>query len=169
MPPPSTEPFAWGDFTWLNGNDRRHSRAFDSQYFTPQLDVDANYTYSFWHPNDNTVVGSSLMGRNNEVELSFLGVGGDFDITPQHRVSGNLNQLWFDNTATLEAARQQANIGRSIGTDASVAWIYRPFFTQNVVVRLSGAVLRPGSGFKALYGTDHSTYYSVLANVILTY
>ena len=38
-----------------------------------------------------------------------------------------------------------------------------------VTLRLSGAVLRPGSGFKALYGTDHSTYYSVLANVILTY
>jgi len=101
--------------------------------------------------------------------LRLLGVGADFDVTPTSRLSANLNQLWFDNTATLEAARQQANIGRSIGTDASVAYIYRPFFTQNIVVRLSGAVLRPGSGFKSLYGTDHSTYYSVLANVILTY
>ncbi|HZP68206.1 MAG TPA: hypothetical protein VFB32_18025 [Rudaea sp.] len=101
--------------------------------------------------------------------LRLVGLGGDFDLTPTSRLSGNLNELWFDNTATLEAARQQANIGRSIGTDASVALIYRPFFTQNIVVRLSGAVLRPGSGFKSLFGTDHSTYYSVLANVILTY
>jgi len=101
--------------------------------------------------------------------LRLLGVGADFDFTPRSRVSGNLNELWFDNTATLEAARQQAHIGRSIGTDASVAWIYRPFFTQNIVLRLSGAALRPGSGFKGLYGTDHSLYYSVLANVILTY
>ncbi|MGH8123707.1 MAG: hypothetical protein ACREPT_13150, partial [Rudaea sp.] len=85
------------------------------------------------------------------------------------RVSGNLNELWFDNTATLEALRQQADIGRSIGTDASVAWIYRPFFTQNIVLRLSGAALLPGAGFKSLYGTDHSVYYAVLANVILTY
>ncbi len=101
--------------------------------------------------------------------LRLIGLGADFDLTPTSRVSGNLNELWFDNTATLEAARQQAGIGRSIGTDASVAWIYRPFFTQNVVVRLSGAVLRPGSGFKSLFGTDHSLYYSVLANVIVTY
>ena len=114
---------------------------------------------------------SKELGQSNfdNPGLRLLGVGADFDFTPRSRLSGNLNQLWFDNTATLEAARQQSNIGRSIGTDASVAWIYRPFFTQNIVLRLSGAVLRPGSGFKGLYGTDHSTYYSVLANVILTY
>jgi hypothetical protein len=101
--------------------------------------------------------------------LRLLGLGADFDLAPTSRLSGNLNELWFDNTATLEAARQQAGIGRSIGTDASVAWIYRPFFTQNLVVRLSGAALRPGSGFKSLFGNDHSVYYSVLANVIVTY
>lgn len=114
---------------------------------------------------------SKELGQSNfdNPGLRLIGIGGDFDFTPASRVSANLNQLWFDNTATLEAARQQANIGRSIGTDASVAWIYRPFFTQNLVFRLSGAVLRPGSGFKSLYGTDHSQYYSVLANVILTY
>ncbi|HEX4481581.1 MAG TPA: hypothetical protein VH082_12265 [Rudaea sp.] len=101
--------------------------------------------------------------------LRLVGIGADFDLTPRSRVSGNLNELWFDNTATLEAARQQANIARSIGTDASIAWIYRPYFTQNIVLRLSGAALRPGDGFKSLYGTDHPYYYSVLANVILTY
>lgn len=26
-----SEPFAWGDFTWLNGNDRRHSAILDSK------------------------------------------------------------------------------------------------------------------------------------------
>ncbi|HEX6834757.1 MAG TPA: hypothetical protein VF132_14560, partial [Rudaea sp.] len=101
--------------------------------------------------------------------LRLLGLGGDFDLTPRSRVSGNLNELWFDNTSSLEAARQQGSIRRQIGTDASIAWIYRPFFTQNIVLRLSGAALFPGSGFKDLYGTEHSVYYSVLANVILTY
>jgi hypothetical protein len=101
--------------------------------------------------------------------LRLIGLGADFDLTPRSRVSANLNELWFDNTATLEALRQQANIDRSIGTDASIAWIYRPFFTQNIVLRLSAAALIPGSGFKSLYGTNHSVYYSTLANVILTY
>jgi hypothetical protein len=114
---------------------------------------------------------SNAQGQSNfdNPGLRLVGIGADFDITPQSRVSGNLNELWFDNTATLQALRQQSNIGRSIGIDASVAWTWRPYFTQNVIVRLSGAALRPGSGFKSLFSSDHSLYYSVLANVILTY
>lgn len=100
--------------------------------------------------------------------LRLIGVGADFDLTPESRVSVNLNQLWFDNTAVLEVARNQAPIDRSIGTDLSVAWIWRPFMSQNIVVRLSGALLEPGAGLADLYGDDH-TYYTVLGNVILTY
>jgi hypothetical protein len=37
------------------------------------------------------------------------------------------------------------------------------------VFRLSGAVLVPGTGFKNLYGTEHNLYYSVLADMTLTY
>lgn len=40
--------------------------------------VDVNYTYSFNKPNDNTVVGSTALARNNEIELSALHFGGDF-------------------------------------------------------------------------------------------
>jgi hypothetical protein len=79
-PPPvpvATDPFSYGDFTWLNGNSRQHKRVLDTPYFTPQIDMDVNYTASNWHPNDNTVVGSTSLARNNEVELNFLGVGGD--------------------------------------------------------------------------------------------
>lgn len=100
--------------------------------------------------------------------LHLIGVGADFDITPESRVSVNLNELWFDETAVLEVARNQAPIDSSIGTDLSVAWIWRPFMTQNVVVRLSGALLEPGDGLADLYGED-DTYYTVLGNVILTY
>ncbi len=101
--------------------------------------------------------------------LRLIGIGSDFDLTPKNRLSANVNELWFDNTAVLEALRAASPIDRSIGTDASLAWIFRPFFSQNIVFRLSGAVLLPGTGFKNLYGTDHSQYYSVLANVVLTY
>ncbi|WP_313913238.1 hypothetical protein [Tahibacter sp.] len=101
--------------------------------------------------------------------LRLIGIGADFDLTPQSRLSGNINQLWFDKTEILETARNQANISRGIGTDVSVAWIWRPFATQNAVVRLSGAALLPGSGFKDLYGDQKSLYYSVLGNLILTY
>ena len=82
-PPPAEatpygEPFAWGDFTWLNGSTRQTERILATKYFTPQLDVDVNYTWSFNRPIDNTVVGSTALARTNELELSFLGLGGDF-------------------------------------------------------------------------------------------
>ena len=72
------EPFAFGDFTWLNGNNRQHTAALDSPMFTGSFLLDTNYTYSFAHPIDNTVVGSTALSRNNEFTLAFLGFGGDF-------------------------------------------------------------------------------------------
>ncbi|KAA5533792.1 porin [Taibaiella lutea] len=73
------EPFEGMDQTWQNGNDRRDSSVFHIPYFTPSLMVDVNYTHSFNKPNDNTVVGSTALARNNEVELSALHFGGDFE------------------------------------------------------------------------------------------
>ena len=73
------EPFEGMGQKWKNGNDRRYSSVFHIPYFTPSLMVDVNYTHSFNKPNDNTVVGSTALARNNEVELSALHFGGDFE------------------------------------------------------------------------------------------
>lgn len=73
------EPFEDIDQTWQNGSDRRDSSVFkDMKYFTPSILMDINYTYSFNEPKDNTVVGSTALARNNEVQLSALHFGGDF-------------------------------------------------------------------------------------------
>ena len=77
-PPHAPGPFEWGDFSWMNGTNRQSTNLLDSKYFTPQLDVDVNYTWSFNHPIDDTVVGSTALARNNELEISFIGLGGDF-------------------------------------------------------------------------------------------
>ncbi len=74
----AAEPFAWGDFTWLNGNDRRHTVLLDSKYFTGEFLLDANYTASNRHPIDHTVVGSTALARDNEFEVSLATMGGDF-------------------------------------------------------------------------------------------
>ncbi len=73
-----SEPFAFGDFTWLNGGTRQHKAVLDTPYFTPEFLVDVNYTASANNPIDNTVVGSTALSRNNEITLAFLGFGGDF-------------------------------------------------------------------------------------------
>ena len=162
------------------------STGFDSVFENP---IFAGADTSYWISQSIPLIGGggvALHGSNSLIPdlrsskeqgqanfdnpgLRLIGIGSDFDLTPKNRLSANVNELWFDNTAVLEALRAASPIDRSIGTDASIAWIYRPFFTQNIVVRLSGAVLLPGTGFKNLYGTDHSQYYSVLANVVLTY
>ncbi len=72
-------PFDNMDQSWMNGNDRRDSSVFHIPYFSPEIFVDANVTYSGNNPVDHTVVGSTALARNNEMELSQLGFGGDFN------------------------------------------------------------------------------------------
>lgn len=72
------EPFAFGDFTWLNGNDRRHTELLDSKYFTGEFLLDANYDASNQHPIDHTVIGSTTLARDNEFEVNLVAAGGDF-------------------------------------------------------------------------------------------
>ena len=73
----AAEPFAFGDFTWMNGNNRQHKAILDTPYFTPEFLLDVNYTASTNRPIDHTVVGSTALARDNEFTLAFLGFGGD--------------------------------------------------------------------------------------------
>ena len=72
------EPFAFGDFTWLNGSSRQTKALLDTPYFTPEFLLDVNYTASTNRPIDHTVVGSTALSRDNEITLAFVGFGGDF-------------------------------------------------------------------------------------------
>jgi hypothetical protein len=72
-------PFDGMDQSWMNGNDRRDSSVFHIPYFAPEIILDANATYSGNNPIDHTVVGSTALSRNNEIEVSALGFGGDFN------------------------------------------------------------------------------------------
>jgi hypothetical protein len=101
----------------------------------------------------------------------LLGVGADIDVTPQLRISANINHVSFETTAVIEALRQQGSISDNLGWDYSVSTIWRPRLTQNVVVRLSAAVFAPGSGFNDLLTTvSHDTaFYSVLFNTVLSF
>jgi hypothetical protein len=74
----SSEPFAWGDFTWLQGNNRQHSTLLDTKYFTGGITMDCNYNYSFNRPIDHTTSGSTATFRSNEFNVSYIEVGGDF-------------------------------------------------------------------------------------------
>ncbi len=164
-------------------------RGFDAIFENPQF---AGADTSYWIRQSVPFVGGGrvvgMNGRNgvlpdlrsskeqgqsnfNNPGIILAGAGADFDVLPPLRVSFNINRLWFHKTGTLETLRMQGAINNNIGWDASSAIIYRPGFIQNVVLRLSGAALRPGDGFNQLYDNNEgrNLYYSVLFNAVLTY
>lgn len=176
-----------GTFVYASGDDDPYddkSTGFDAIFENPLI---AGADTSFWIRQAVPLIGggrltlSSANGLLNSMRpskqhgqsnftnpgLVLAGIGADVDITPKVRVSLNANQLWFDDTAVLEAARNQGSIDRNIGQDVSLSITYRPFNSQNIVLRLAGSALLPGKGYEQLY--DGDTPYSVLANLILAY
>ena len=121
----------------------------------------------------NDLRSSKDQGQSNfnNPGSELLGAGADFDVLPELRVSANANHLWFENTRILQTLRNEGSIPRNIGWDLSAAAVYRPQATQNIVGRLSAAMLVPGSGFRDLFTSIERSrrYVSILANVILTY
>ena len=76
--PAKAEPFAFADWTWLTGNPRTKTPAFDSKFFTPEIRSDVSYIYDFANPIDDTISGSSEVFRSSEFQVTQFGVGGDF-------------------------------------------------------------------------------------------
>jgi hypothetical protein len=121
----------------------------------------------------NSLRSSKEQGQSNfnNPGLILAGAGADLDLTPEFRLSLNANHLWFENTTTMQALRNEGSIPKDIGWDLSAAAIWRPKANQNIVGRLSAAALVSGDGFRDLFdnlGNDR-TYFSVLANVIFSF
>lgn len=121
----------------------------------------------------NSLRSSKEQGQSNfnNPGLILFGVGGDFDLTPEFRLSANANHLSFENTATLQVLRNEGSMPKEIGYDLSASAIWRPNANQNLVFRLSAATLLAGDGFRDLFTARGGgrEFVSVLANVVLTY
>jgi hypothetical protein len=121
----------------------------------------------------NNLRSSKEQGQSNfnNPGTILAGVGADFDVLPELRISGSANHLWFATTNVIKALRVEGSIPNEIGFDLSAAATYRPKFNQNLVFRLSGAIFEPSKGFKDLFANSprDSRYYSVLFNAVLSY
>ncbi|HXE30235.1 MAG TPA: outer membrane beta-barrel protein [Terriglobales bacterium] len=105
--PAPAEPFAFADWSWLNGNSRETTTPLDTKLFTPEFRTDVSYIYDFNRPADDTLVGTTESGRTQEVQVQQLGVGGDFHYD---HVRGRLmTQLGMYSTMT---PRNDASPGR---------------------------------------------------------
>ena len=74
----ASEPFAFADFGWLNGNSRTTESPIDTKAVTVEFRVDTSYIDDLAHPADHTLTGTSESGRTDEFQLQMLGIGGDF-------------------------------------------------------------------------------------------
>ena len=174
-------------FLYTSGDDDPfddEANGFDAIFENPQF---AGADTSYWIRQGIPLIGGgrvALSGRNSVIPslrsskeqgvsnftkpgLWLVGAGFDADILPSLRMSLNWNYLRFDDTAVLEAARNQAPIDEEIGHDVSISLTYRPFMTQNVVVRGSYARLIPGDGFDDLFPDEDADYF--LLNLVLVF
>lgn len=71
-------PFAYADFTWLNGTPRNKDTVLDTPFFTPEIRFDTNFILDFNQPIDHTMGGSTEEFRNGEFQVEDIGIGGDF-------------------------------------------------------------------------------------------
>jgi hypothetical protein len=78
--PAPSQPFAFADFTWLNGNARTKDEVWDSKYFTPEFRVDTSFLKDYNQPKDHTLGGSTESFRSGEVQLEQLSFGGDLHV-----------------------------------------------------------------------------------------
>jgi hypothetical protein len=117
----------------------------------------------------NSLRSSKDEGQSNFTNpgIWLAGLGVDLDVLPTLRLSFNANTLYFDKTAVLEVARNQANIDKHIGYDVSASLIWRPLMSQNIVLRASYATLLAGDGFDALYPDEDPGYF--LLNAVFSY
>lgn len=117
----------------------------------------------------NDLRSSKDEGQSNFANPGTIlaGVGSDFDLLPELRLSLNFNDLSFANPAVVDVARSQGGVPKHIGEDASVSLIYRPLMSQNIVLRASYARLISEHGYEALFPRG-DPYYALL-NAVFVY
>ena len=113
----SKTPFEGLDQTWYNGGDRRDSAVLKGKYFVASLMMDVNYSYSFANPIDNTVVGSTALGRDNEFQLALGAIGAEFDYKGARgkmmiQMGTNTTVIPRDDGSSYKGQYQLANVYR---------------------------------------------------------
>jgi hypothetical protein len=76
--PDNFTPFAYGDFTWLNGTPRTKDLVLDTKFFTPEVRFDTHFMTDFNQPRDHTMGGATESFRSGEFQVEQISVGGDF-------------------------------------------------------------------------------------------
>ena len=105
--PEPAAPFAYADWTWLNGNPRNKDAVWDSKFFTPEIRMDIHYIMDLNHPKDDTMGGSTEIFRSNEIQVEQISFGGNF-----HWQNVNARILTMNGMFGVTTPRNDASAGR---------------------------------------------------------
>jgi len=156
--PDTFTPFAYGDFTWLNGYPRNKKPVFDTKFFTPEVRFDTHFMNSFNHPKDHSLGGSTESFRSGEVQLEQVSVGGDFH---WQNVRGRLLSMFGLFAFTTPRNDASTNVGQW-----SVDTAYRYFseawggyhFDVNHGLNVDAGIFVSYIGLFSYYNFDNWTY-----------
>jgi hypothetical protein len=150
-------PFAYGDFTWLNGSPRNNP-VLDTKFFTAEIRFDTHFMTDFNQPIDHTMGGSTESFRSGEFQLEQVSVGGDFH---WENVRGRLltmNGLFATTTPRNDAS---AGVGQWHLPDAyryfSEAWGGYHFNVQHGL-NIDAGIFVSYIGLFSYYNFDNWTY-----------
>jgi hypothetical protein len=151
-------PFAFGDFTWLNGNSRTHAPIFDTKFFTPEVRFDTLYIEDFNQPRDHTMGGATESFRSGEFQVEQISVGGDFH---WDNVRGRI--LTMDGLFATTTPRNDGSAG--VGAwDVQGAYKYVSeawggyHFNVNHGLNVDGGIFVSYIGLFSYYNFDNWTY-----------
>ena len=151
-------PFAYADFTWMNGNTRSEDAPLATKYFVPEFRADTHYMLDYNHPEDDTLGGSTESFRSDEFQLEQLSFGGDLRID---NVRGRvLTMFGLFSTTT---PRNDGSVARG-QWDLSDAYRYVSeawggyHFDVNHGLNVDGGIFVSYIGLFSYYNFDNWTY-----------
>jgi hypothetical protein len=172
-------------FTSGDSNARdRQANGFDTIFDFPRI---MGGDFSYWNRQNiriadrggvnlvqrNSVVpdlrSSKIQGQANFVNPGLLmaNLGATAELTQTLRAIGNVNYLRFVEVDPLEILLKQPSIREDIGLDVSLGVEYRPFLSNNIIVRAFGAILQPWGGFVDIY--QSSTLYQAGTDLLFVF
>jgi len=153
-----SDPFAYADFTWLNGNSRNKDTPLATKYFTPEIRFDTNYIEDYNQPRDHTMGGSTESFRSGEVQLEQMSFGGDIHVD---NVRGRVLTMFGLFSTTTPRNDGSAGVGQWNLNDAykyfSEAW-GGYHFNVNHGLNIDAGIFVSYIGLFSYYNFDNWTY-----------
>jgi hypothetical protein len=151
-------PFAYGDFTWLNGTPRNKDTVLDTKYFTPEVRFDTNFVVDTNQPRDHSLGGSTEEFREGEFQVEQASVGGDFH---WQNVRGRILTMFGMFATTTPRNDASAGVGQWDLRDAYryVSEAYGGYhFNVNHGLNVDAGIFVSYIGLFSYYNFDNWTY-----------